>query len=78
MMEILDEELAEANKNEEEEFEYIRNPSKGKSYAERKVRASGKPCWTKCMGYLGSITVGSVGPFVGYLIIQLMWGVTEA
>jgi len=30
------------------------------------------------MGFFGSICVGGASPVVGYLIIQLMWGVTEA
>lgn len=56
----------------------MNNTNKGKVYAERKIQESVKPCWSKLMGFLGSIFVGGASPVVGYLIIQLMWGVTEA
>lgn len=69
IMEQLDQELAEQKKKEDEQLDYIKDPTKGKVYTEKKIQEAAKPCWTKLIGYLGSFGVGGCGPIVGFLII---------
>ncbi len=68
-MEQLDQELTVQKKQEDEQLDYIKDPSKGKTFTEKKIQDSAKPSWTKIIGYFGSFGVGGCGPIVGFLII---------